>query len=502
MSNKQNKIALLAIASMTLVMAGCSSDNDPVPEGGGNLFEKPTKYTGFPITLKDAPTPDGVTSSTSYPGQMARGVLRESVKAVIKAPVGSSKLEIMTEVNALIKNESNVIDDQVIAAPKTKNEFIVKETIHNELGTSKNLYAKLYDTTGQGDPIPGVAEGDKATTLGVPGTVTAQQHIDRWVENLGELQNGAGGYTDPVTGYNYNQLFPKYLFGAVFYNQSVDKYLDEFLVEPGTKDNDAPYKDGKYYTGKEHSWDEGFGWFGAAANYGELTATQNHAIKKMGTGSITAAMALANADWNTDGSVSLLTEYTSGPAYYAASFDKDGNSTYGADIMGAWLTGRTVIANAVDADGNARKLTDAERTELIGYAATIQSNWEMVFAEAVYKYAGIAHDDIEAIDSGAATDADDYYKHWSELKGFMLSLQYGGANSKITKAKFEEIDNLIGFGPVKEDGSQVDGVDGSNHFTMSAADGAAFVAYKAKLKSVQTIIDAFYTLKAKQDAIP
>ena len=407
----------------------------------------------------------------------------------------------MTEVNALIKNENNVIDDTMIAAPVTKDEFIIKETIHNELGTDKNLYAKLYDTTGQGDPIPGVSEGDKATTLGVPGIVTAQEHIDRWVENLGELQNGAGGYTDPVTGYNYNQLFPKYLFGAVFYNQSVDKYLDEFLVEPGTKDNDAPYKDGKYYTGKEHTWDEGFGWFGAAANYGELTATQNHAINQMGKGSITATMALAAADWNADGSVSLLTEYTSGPAYYAAGFDKDGNSTYGANIMNAWLTGRTVIANAVDADGNARKLTDTERTELIGYAATIQRNWEMVFAEAVYKYAGIAHGNVAELELIPGSP-DDYYKHWSELKGFMLALQYGGANSLITKTKFEEIDNLIGFGPVLENGSQVNGVDGSNHFTMSAPDGAAFAAYKAKLKSVQTTIDAFYTLQAKQNAIP
>lgn len=486
---QRKKIALLTAASMTLVITGC------------NEFEKPTKYAGFPITLKDATHNSDTSTSTSYAGQMARGVLRESVKQVIKAPIGSTQSEIITEVNALLRNVNNIIDDQMIAAPVTKDEFIVLETIHNQLGTGKNLYAKLYDANGQGDPIPGVSEGDEATTLGVPGVVTAQQHIDRWVVNLGALQNGAGGYTDPVTGYNYNQLFPKFLLGAVFYNQSVDKYVDEYLVEPGTKDNDAPYSDGKHYTGKEHSWDEGFGWFGAAANYGELTPTQNHAIKQMGAGQLTAADALALADWNSDGSVSLLTEYTSGSAYYAASFDKDGNSTYGADIMDAWLTGRTVIANAVSADGNARKLTDAERDELIGYAATIQRNWEMVFAEAVYKYAGIAHGDVLFLEAGGTTDPTNYYTHWGELKGFMLALQYGGANSLITKSKFEEIDNLIGFGPVKQDGSQVDGVDSSNLFTMSAPDSAAFAAYKAKLISVQTTIDAFYTLKAKQRTI-
>ena len=48
--------------------------------------------------------------------------------------------------------------------------------------------------------------------------------------------------------------------GAVFYNQAVDNYLDE-KMRADTKPNDKPYKDGACYTGKEHSWDEAFGYW-------------------------------------------------------------------------------------------------------------------------------------------------------------------------------------------------------------------------------------------------
>ena len=41
--------------------------------------------------------------------------------------------------------------------------------------------------------------------------------------------------------------------GAVFYHQACDNYLDE-KMGADNKPNDKPYKEGKHYTGKEHSW--------------------------------------------------------------------------------------------------------------------------------------------------------------------------------------------------------------------------------------------------------
>ena len=65
--------------------------------------------------------------------------------------------------------------------------------------------------------------------------------------------------------------------GAVFYNQAVDGYLDEKLSKPNSK----PYKDGAYYTGLEHVWDEAWGYWGASANCLNLTAQQSYDIAKM-----------------------------------------------------------------------------------------------------------------------------------------------------------------------------------------------------------------------------
>lgn len=583
MNSYRTKIALLGAASMALVLAGCSSNDDtPAPStdpsaalsssqtsiargqkvtltwssqnadscaasgdwsgdkaasggseevgplrkdssytltcsGGGKTDAKtatvtagpvvqPAVFTGFPVTLKDA---QGDTS-VSYKGQMSRNVLRESAKAATREDTYT-----LGRLENYIKNENKVIDDQVILAPKTKGDFIIKETIYNELGTGRNLYGKLYGqnyTFGDpSDPIPGVLLVNKDFTLGMPGTMTSMQVIDFWIDQFKALNAGNTGQAinvDMTHGYDYNQLFPKYLMGAVFYYQTSNLYLDEFISEPGVQDNDLPYNSdpAKHYTGKEHSWDEGFGYFGAAAHYNEMTANQRYYSKKMsGYGTHTVADVFAAADKNADGTVSLYTEYNSGSAYYSALFDKDDNSntTYGEDIMNAFLAGRTVIANAVDGNGDARKLTTAERTEIMGYAATVQQNWEKVFAEAVYRYAGLSHQKISALEL-VQDDANrkEYYKMWAEMKGFMLALQYGGGdNAIINLTKFTEIDDLIGYGPVLEDGSQVTGITGGA-YVKSAAGTSTLAAYKASLKQVQGKLDALYTLGAKLEAIP
>ena len=519
MKYEQKIVSLMISATVILAVIGCSSsDDNPAPastlgdgsgdgstaDGSGSTpdtppttaFSQPTSYSGFPVTLKDA---EGETS-VSYKGQMARHVLRESAKEAMKTP-STSSYAVIGEINTYLKNENNVIDDAPIKAPVSKDEFIIKETVNNELGTEKDLYGKLFDAEGNGDPIPGVAGADKAKTLGVPGGKTAKEVVNLWVGHFGADHaghlDGEADHHDLKHGYDYRQLLPKYLMGAVFYSESVNHYLDENL-EPGTKDNDKPYKEGKHYTGKEHSWDEGFGYFGAAAHYGERSAEENYEINKMGKKK-TAAEALALADKDGDGKVSLYTEYNSGPAYYAASFDKDGKSTYGKDIMDGWLQGRTIITNAVDAEGHARKLNADERNQLKTLGSTIQHNWEAVFAEAVFKYAGESFEEIEKLEAGTSSDPKKYYSVWSEMKGFMLALQYGGANSKIDKTTFEEIDNLIGFGPVQPNGKQVNGIEaGENAESFTLGSGNTLEDYKANMLEVQKKIDAFYGLKAKQ----
>ncbi|PID61355.1 MAG: hypothetical protein CSB44_07485 [Gammaproteobacteria bacterium] len=510
-SLKLTSIALLVAGSLVACSSsddddGNNTDNSGAGNGGSTggsgSFEQPEIYTGFPVTQAGATGE----SSTSYSGQMARHVLREQAKATLKAPTASG-YAVIEEVNRYLANPDNVVDELPIIAPASAEGFTFLETVNNELGTERNLTGKLFDPgeDGDGDPISGVDPANAKVTMGWPGDKTAEELLKLWVDYFGAISAGSVPVDDATTphvdtahGYDYSQLVPKFLMGAVFYNQSVDKYLDENM-SADTKPNNEPYKPGANFTGKEHSWDEGFGYFGAAANYGKLTAQQNYDVSK-----IKGADAAANADWNNDGKVSLYTEYTSGAARYAASFDKDGKSTYGKTIMDAFLEGRTIIANATDESGVARALTEEERNQLLALAATIHENWEHVFAEAVFKYAGESYEEIEKIQNGTGSNAD-YYGAWSELKGFVLALQFGGPNSTMTKALLDEIDGLVGYGPVLPDGKQVNGLElvaGSggapDREVYTFSEGNSLDDYKAKMLQVQTRMDEIYTLKAKQ----
>ncbi len=490
MKSYRTNVALLGAISMALAVTGCSSSDNPA----STSFSQPSTYAGFPITLKDATHDSG--HSVSYKGQMARHVLRESAKAATKGVYEADLVE-----KYIKNNQTNSFHDENILAPSNKGTFVFKEERYNDLGSAKVLYDSLYSPADQkGNPIPGVLiPTNENVTLGMPGAMTAREVIDLWTTKFEALNAGNVGnpaiHHDMVHGYDYNQLFPKYLMGALFYNQAVDKYLDEYITS-AEKPNDEPYGTGKHYTGKEHSWDEGFGYWGAAAHYGELTAEVNFKIKKKDE------TVFAQADKDGDGKVSMYTEYNSGPAYYAALFDKGGNSTYGKDMMNAWLAGRTLIANAVDANGDARVLNATEITDLAAFAEIIQSNWEMVFAEAVYRYAGLSYQKIVTIQQASPIDdamRKDYYKMWSEMKGFMLALQYGGTSSKIDLTNFEDIDNLIGYGPVLDDGSQVTGISSGDY--VLTVNNSTLVQYKIDLTAVQTKLDAFYGLKAKLEPI-
>ena len=124
-------------------------------------------------------------------------------------------------------------------------------------------------------------------------------------------------------------------------NQAVDNYLGEKL-NADVRPNDMPYSDGAAYTGKEHSWDEAFGYFRAAANSLMLSAEDNCNVVKMKN--------FAGADANGGGVIDLKSERVFNSAYYAAGADKSGKTAYVGTIMRACLNGRALIASA---DGEA-----------------------------------------------------------------------------------------------------------------------------------------------------
>jgi len=408
-------------------------------------------YGPQPITLKGYS--GDKTNSVKYTGQMARHVLHDSLKALVKT--GD-----VAKMMAYYNGEDNL----EIVAPKSKDDFVIKQSLVSEIG-SGNLSGKMYKGY-----IPGW------------GNLTGPEAIEHMINKAGEV---SGGF-DPDTGFDYTQLISKFAMGAVFYNQAVNSYLGS-KMEIGQKPNSKPYKEGAYYTGKEHSWDEAFGYWGSAAHALTLSAEQNYNVAKKKD--------MASADFNGDGSVDLYSEYTFAHAYYASSYDKGGKTNYLATINEAFISGREIIR-----DAGGRDLNFDERTKLLAERDIIRNNWEKVIAESVFKYAGSTYKDIVALETiveanGDTTDAfRKYAKHWGELKGFALALQCGPTDLGETAVK---MNRMMGFGPVLLNASQVVGVDSNGNFIKDQAQ--EWGEFKLHMLKIQKLMVDEFGVSAKNN---
>ena len=415
-------------------------------------------YGGFPVTLKGYS--GDKKDSTAYSGQTARNALHDSLKKLSKGGDAAAMTAYFSGKDAGRK----------IVAPATKGAFKIKQSDVDVLSKGVDIAGKTYG---------GVING-------MPGGMTGAELVAFWIDKAAAAPKGF----DAKHGYDYVQLISKFVMGAMNYNQAVDNYLDEKL-RADQKPNDKPYSDGAYYTGKEHSWDEGFGYFGAPAHALSLTPEQAYAIAKQ------KEDVFKLADANGDGVVDLKTEMVFGPAYYAAAADRSGKTTYLHTITKAFIDGRQLIA-----DAKGEKLTDAQRAKLVGYASVIGENWEKVLAEAVYKYAGSVYKDMAKLkiilDAKGETDEAfrAYVKHWGELKGFSLALQTGKNNLGETAVR---INRLVGFGPLLLNSSTVVDIDRKGNYERDQGiDWGEYMLHMAKLQKL--MIDEF-GVKAQANAI-
>lgn len=420
-------------------------------------------YGPFPVTLKGYS--GDKTNTVSYSGQIARHVLENSLKKLAgKGNGGGNAAELEAQMLSYFNGSD---EDLPIIAPVSKDGFKIKQTSLHQISKGKNISGKFYD-----GPMPAW-----------PGNMTGKAVALDMIKRASKANKGF----DAENGLDYAQLISKYTMGAMAFNQAVDNYLDEKL-EADNKPNNKAYKDGAQYTGKEHSWDEAFGYWGAAAHSLGLSADDNYNISKQKDFGI--------ADANNDGVIDLKSEMVFGPAYYAAAFDRSGtkSTNYMQTIMKAFLDGRKLITAA---DGAA--LTDAQRSELKGLADKIESNWEKVLAEAVFKYAGSVYKDIKKM--GAAGSDEDkakayraYVKHWGELKGFAMALQSGKNNLGATAS---DMNKLIGFGPVTQDFSYITGVDADGNFVRDRR--LNWSDYQLQMLQVQKLMSDKFSVAARDN---
>ena len=437
------------VASVFLFPSYAMSDDDKV-------------YGKFPITVKGYS--GNKTSSTAYTGQIARHILHDSLKKLAGKGNGKTNPKLEAE---MLEYYSGKSKNRPIIAPKGSDVFPVVQTNVDQVSKGKNLSGKTY----------------KGTISGMPNQMNGAELITFWIRKASSATKGQ----DKSNGYDYPQLISKFIMGAVFYNQAVDNYLDEKLG-PDKKPNNKPYKKGAAYTGKEHSWDEAFGYFAPPAHALSLTPKEVYEIAKQGKKSKPASHALKLADYNKDGKVNLYGEMTFAPAYYAAGADKSGKTNYLHNITKAFIDGRKLITSA-----NGKKLTDTQRSNLKRYASTIEGQWEKTLAEAAFKYAGSVYKDLKALKVVVENNGDTskllkkYIKHWGELKGFSLSLQTGRKQLGETGAK---LNKLIGFGPVLPNSSQVTDIDSSGNYVKSESSGLAnYMVHMLKVQKL--IVDKF-----------
>jgi len=241
-------------------------------------------------------------------------------------------------------------------------------------------------------------------------------------------------------GRDLKQLIQKFALMSITYSQTADDYLDDATVDKGLLASNAQDGDNPY-SGLGHAWDEGFGYFGAARDYSLYTDDE------------IAASGMGRMDWqgshdtDGDGSIDLLRELNWGASVNAAKRDLGSDASAMTDFtkeaFDAFVAGRALILMADD------DLTPAQLTELTGYAETAVGAWEKAIVATIIHYINDTIADTEAV-GGASYSFLDHAKHWSEMKGFALGLQFN-PKSELSDTDFATLHTLMGDAPVLAD---------------------------------------------------
>ena len=211
-------------------------------------------------------------------------------------------------------------------------------------------------------------------------------------------------------GHDLKQLVQKFAFGGVTLSQG----LGDYLFNITGKDNIEPYKGTKNHTAMEHNWDEAYGYFGAARNYSEYTDDEI-----AGKGGRDEFQGFNDTDG--DGFIDLAAEYNFGNSVNAATRDRGSSTDFTAGAFSAWTRGRALIHTHVGmnfADWSADAQADFE-----AQIVAVQASWEGAVAATVVHYINGVLADMATFNTDDYSYAD-HAKHWGELKGFALGLQF------------------------------------------------------------------------------
>jgi hypothetical protein len=477
----------ISVLSAAILLAACGGDDDTktieklveveVPLTS-DLTGVDTRYAFPSKVLGDD------TSSVGTSGQITRHLLINELKNYI----GSDEFQGLTDkatalanLNFIYATGTKNLDGNDDAQPALTSVNVYTEgseatpvntsvkttdatpiqSLFSDLSSDKNLKGKL---AGQDNDL------SHAEFVGwnVSGEADLQAKPDAliqiWFDQLATLATDGDITTTVVTaeGLDLQQLVQKFLLGGITYSQAAEDYLKP--TKSLVKQNSAEDKTGKPYTSLEHVWDEGFGYFGAAQDYLAYTDVE--------------MAGQADHDTNEDGEIDFYSEFSFGNSINAVKRDKGATipTYFSENAMTAFIQGRQIIQDNYGTDpvaGTGYYITLERQAELA------LNNWENSIAATVVHYINDVIADMEKFgteDYSLASHA----KHWSEMKGFALGLQFSPVDvAQISLDDLKAVHAKFTEAPVLADASAVD-----------------IAAYKTALLEARTILQTSYGFSA------
>ena len=413
LTKKFQWLALLLTVT-TLFLAACGSDEDADEDELGDAaatIEIPQAY------VFDSRFMEGE-SSVAYSGQVVRNLLLQDLKALTDS-VGKDGARPVSVSDMLKLYE---YDDALnLKTLTTTGALPAVESQYSSLSTGKNLVGKISD-----EPVIGYGR-------------TADDLVREWFEAIADNSQDSDklgtsmAYTTD-DGVDMSQMVNKVLIGAVPYYQATGVYLNTLLE----RDNSEARNGTDPYTAMEHAWDEAFGYFGAARDYARYTDVQ-----------LAGSVDDFTFDSNGDGSIDFKSEYNFGLSRNAAKRDKGGSGVdFTQDIFNAFLAGRTAITN------------QGSVAEISAHRQTAAEGMEKVIAATVVHYINDTLSDMSQLGTADENRAN-LNKHWTEMKGYTVALQYNPFRL-ISDGQLAELHGIMGEAPVYD-------APGSNGYKTQAA---------------------------------
>ena len=404
---------LLTIAS--LFLSACGSDEeenaDLLEESGSATISVPQAY------VFDSRFVEGE-SSVSYSGQVVRNLLLQDLKSLTDS-VGKDGGRSITVQDMLKLYE---YDDALNLKTRTSTGAIFAlESQYSSLSTGKNLVGKISD-----EPVIGYNR-------------TADDLAREWFKTIAENSQDPDKIGTPMAyttdnGIDMSQMINKVLIGAVPYYQATGVYLNSLLERDNSEAKDGT----KPYTAMEHAWDEAFGYFGAARDYFRYSDAQ-----------LAGKVDDFTFDSNGDGSIDFKSEYNFGLSRNAGKRDKGGSGVdFTQEIFSAFLAGRTAITN------------QGTVAEISAYRQTAANGMEKVIAATVVHYINDTLSDMSKLGTAEENRAN-LNKHWAEMKGYTVALQYNPFRL-ITDGQLAELHGIMGEAPIYDE-------PGSNNYKTQVA---------------------------------